>query len=146
MAEWIEPVFDRTLADVEYARQQLAHKVNDTEYKGCFNVSDINRIENNAKYLSEKLRELYYFNTVDTVVSWTENDVMSQSHVTRCINNIKAMWNEWGKPRDALDLPDTLITYTHVNNIEENLYVLRKMLDAMVSSFVECGTHECGEG
>lgn len=144
MAEWITPVYDRTQADVDYAKQQLAKKINNVEYKGCFNPSDINRIEGNARYLADILISLYYFNNVSTS-GWNSESLPYKDHIDRIINNIGEIWARWDKPQDAEDLPVSLLTHEQVNNIEKNLFLLKEMLDDMVSSFRECDTFECGE-
>jgi hypothetical protein len=145
MAEWKAPVFDRTQADVDYAKQQLAKKLNTTEYKGCFNITDINRIENNTRYLADSLLNLYYFNTLTTNSAWSRSGLPNQQNVDRIISNVNKIWAAWAKPKNALSLPTTLLTFEHVNNIEKNLYLLKEMLDNMVSSFKECGAYNCGE-
>ena len=144
MATWTTPVYDRTQADVDYAKYQLAQKINNIEYKGCFNATDMSRIENNIQYLSDILISLYYFNSL-TTRTWGKNGLPYQSYIDNIINNISILWEKWGKPPDAEDLPNTLLTYEQVNNIEKNIFLLKEMLDDMASSFRECGTFECGE-
>ena len=144
MAEWVTPVYDRTQADVDYARQQLAQKINTMDYKGCFNTTDINRIEDNARYLADLLISLYYFNNVSTS-NWDRESIPYQEHIDRIINNISEMWERWGRPNDAEDLPVSLLNHEQVNNIEKNLFLLKELLDDMVSFFKECGTINCGE-
>ena len=144
MANWTTPIYDRTQADVDYARQQIAQQINTGEYKGCFNYTDINRIENNTRYLSDTLFALSYFNAL-TTTTWTASGTPSQNHVDRIINNINVLWEKWGKPPNAMSLPDTLLTYEQVNNIEKNIFFLKEMLDNMTSSFKQCNTFECGE-
>lgn len=145
MADWITPIFDRTQSDVDYARQQLLQRKNDVELKGCFNVSDITRIDNNARHLSDKLFELYYSQDIVTQASWGMGNVPTQSSVDRIINNIEKLWKGYHKPTGAVDLPLTLLDYKQVNAIEKNLYLIKEMLDDMTSSFRECGTFNCGE-
>ena len=144
MADWQEPVFDRTITDVEFAKQQLSIGINNVEYKGCFNTTDINRIEQNTQYLSDLLNALYYFNDV-TVESWVEGDAPQESHVDRIITNIKILWEKYHKPATAVTLPTTLLDFEQVNAIEKNLHLIKEMVDDMTSSFRECGTFNCGE-
>lgn len=145
MATWQEPVFDRTQADVDYAKSQLSKGINNVDYKGCFNVTDINRIENNTRYLADTLLSLYYFNTITSTSSWSRNSLVYQQHIDRILGNVNKVWSAWYKPTNAPALPNTLLTYEQVNNIEKNLYLLKEMLDNMVASFRECGTLYCGE-
>lgn len=145
MAEWQAPIFDRTQADIEYAKHQLALGINDIEYKGCFNPSDILRIENNTQYLSDMLNELYYKNAITTKNNWTKESTITLYHVLRIINNIDVLWRAYYRPTSSYDLPETLLRFEQVNMIEENIYLLRRMIDRMIASFRECGTFNCGE-
>lgn len=142
--EWTTPVFDRTQSDVDYAKAQLSSGVNDVEYKGCFNKTDINRIERNSRHLSELLKELYYANDVVYRV-WTDTGVPTESHISRIINNIANLWTNYHKPANSVDLPTTLLTYEQVNTIERDLCLLKEMIDDMEQSFPICGDFTCGE-
>ena len=149
MAEWIEPIFDRTLNDVESAIRQIAlQKANGVatppELKGCLNMGDLNRIEKDIQFLSDNLSSLYYFSKV-TTKTWQRNNLPTATEITRILNNIRILINSFYQSKDAPDLPTTVLTYEHLNSIEENLYLLKEMLDNMVASFRECGTLYCGE-
>lgn len=144
MAEWKEPIYDRTQADIDYAKAQLAANINNVDYKGCFNVKDVSRIEDNSKYLSDTLNKLYYFNLVDTR-TYNQSTVLAVSNIERIINNVRVLWSKYYTPNGALSLPTTLLTYEQVNALEKNQYLIKEMLDDMISSFRECGTFTCGE-
>lgn len=144
MAQWINPIYDRTQADVDYAKSQLNQGNNDVEFKGCINVTDIRRIENNTRYLADELIKLYYFNTL-TTYSWDLSSIPYLAHINRIINNVGILWGKYHKPNGSVELPPTLLHYEHANAIEKNLYLIKEMLDNMISSFRECGTFQCGE-
>lgn len=60
MAEWKTPITDRTTNDVTDAKNNQA---NVSDNKGALNFNDLNRIENNYKYLLDRLKsEGYYIN------------------------------------------------------------------------------------
>lgn len=145
MANWVEPIFDRTQADVDYAKQQLANGINNIEYKGCFNVSDGNRIENNTRYIADTLNDLYYPNNIVTKSNWTKTSYIYFAHIERIINNIEALLKAYHTPAEAEDLPSTLLNFEEVNTLEKNIYLIKEMLEDMISSFRECGTFNCGE-
>ena len=145
MAEWQTPIFDRTQADVEYAKQQLALGNNNVEYKGCFNATDINRIENNIQYLSDRLNELYYYNNLVTEDSWTKESTVYANHISRIINNVSVLMSAYHTPNSADKSPETLLTYEQANALERNIFLIKVMLDNMVALFRECGTFWCGE-
>ena len=147
---WIEPIFDRTQADVDYAIAKIAEwkKTGASaqgELKGCFNVSDINRIEGNLKYLSDELKALYYFHTLTTYKTWTDTGIPTTADVTRLLNKMSRIIIGYFPIIAATPLPSTLLKYTEVNALEENIYLIKEQLDDMVERFRECGTFECGE-
>ena len=76
MAEWRTPVFDRTMDDVKSVdRTSAAYQ------KGALNADDLNRIEDNYKYLMAKLKSDAIFiphrlrNFTETVLEYVEKDV-----------------------------------------------------------------------
>jgi hypothetical protein len=93
VTEWIYPVFDRTQADVDYAKAKLSewkeqgHPINNA-LKGCLNLNDINRIENDTQYLSDNLSALYYLSHIETT-SWGIRDLPDINDVNRIIGNVK---------------------------------------------------------
>ena len=152
MADWTEPIYDRTQEDVDYAKRQIAYfKANDgipdvTYYKGCLNFGDVNRIEHNTEYLADLLISLYYFNTISrNSSSWVINSRLDTTNVSRIINNVAILQSAYYTPIGSPDLPTTLTHYEQVNSVEKCLYLLKEMIDDMVSSFRECGTFYCGE-
>lgn len=145
---WITPVFDRTQADVEFAIQKiqewkLTGSLEITDLKGCFNVSDINRIEGDIQYLSDNLSELYYFSSVVTK-TWDKASLPTMDDINRLIQNTQTLILSICD--DAPELPTTLLTITDVNTLEGNLNKIKMILDDMTASFLECDTFECGEG
>lgn len=191
---WKDPIFDRTLEDVEFAirklnewKQNHTHSadvrvennalvlqegatayVNDTEFvvqaegtayvddkvlivnigdvydlKGCFNLLDLNRIEGNIAYLAEKMESYSYPCNIHDK-HWTNVDMPNQNDMSRIIDNIRNLINAFYSPDDPPSLPTTMISYSDINAIEENLYLIKQLLDCMQSSFKKLGTIKCG--
>lgn len=145
---WETPIFDRTQADIDFARQKIREwkssgDRNTTNLKGCFNTSDINRIENNIQFLSDNLSELYYFSTVVTK-TWSKSDLPTIDDINRLIHNTLTIISSICE--DTPELPTTLLTIEDVNCLELNINKLKMILDNMTASFLECDTFECGEG
>ena len=145
--EWIEPIFDRVQADVEFAIQQMQRwrdtdSSETTDLKGCFNVSDMNRIENNIQYLSDNLSDNYYFSDVVTK-TWKKGDLPTVADIDRVIENTRTI--VLSVCDDAPELPTTLLTFVDVNTLEHTLYKIKMILDEMTASFMECDTFDCGE-
>lgn len=145
MADWTNPVYDRTQADVDYAKEQLIKGINGREYKGAFNVSDVIRIEGNARYLADRLFALYYVNNISTKHNWGTSSIPRTEHISRIIGNVGILQKAFYTPTGSVTLPTTLTHYEHTNAIEKNLNLLKLMIDDMESSFRECGTFECME-
>lgn len=144
MAEWIRPIYDRTQADVDYALSQIAIGNNDTEYKGCFTVTNINRIENNCRYIADRLNVLLYTNSITTKV-WNMQGIPNITEIKRLINNVSALIDAYYQSEDAPALPETLLHYEQVNALERNLYLLKHLIDNEENEFMLCGTFNCGE-
>lgn len=149
MASWTEPIFDRTYADVSYAIAQInewkATGKGGTDFlKGCLNVGDINRIEDNIAYLNTELSKLYYFPRT-TSKTWTMEGIFRIVDATRIVENIEKIISQFFQIPDAPALPDTMLSYEQINSIEANLYYIKNILDHMKTLFRECNTFECGE-
>lgn len=79
MAEWRTPVFDRTMDDVKSVDRTSA-----VYQKGALNADDLNRIEDNYKYLMAKLRSDAIFiphrlrSFTETILEYVqkENDIL----------------------------------------------------------------------
>ena len=144
MAEWISPVYDRTQYDVEYAKSQIRSGNNLSELKGCFNVTDINRIENNTRYIADRLNVLKYSNTI-TTKTWDISGVPNSNEIARLINNVAALISAYYLPEGAPPLPSTLITFEQVNSLEKNLYMIKHLLDEEENQFRYSGTFNSAE-
>lgn len=148
MAQWLDPIFDRTQEDVEFALAQIAEWVatNITnpmvvyDLKGCLNASDINRIEGNIEYLAERLTAYYYPPPNISTNTWTSAGMPNERDISRILNNIQALIDVFYMHKDAPPVPSRIDGYEELNDVEENLYLIKELLDAMVNSFKKSGT------
>lgn len=153
MAVWIDPVFDRTQADVDFATQKIAEWIAGSitgnplvvyDLKGCLNVSDINRIEGNIAYLADEFSRLYY--PPDTSVkSWTAAGIPNEQDISRILYNVRALITAYYQQDKAPNVPENLLGYNEVNAVEENLSLIKQLLDCMVGSFRKSGTFKSGQ-
>lgn len=148
MAEWIRPVTDRTQADVDFAAQKIAEWISGEssavyDLKGCMNVSDINRIEGNIAYLADKLEELEYTNTV-YARSWSEENTPTERDINRILDNVRALISSFYQQDKAPIVPSDLLRYDSVNAVEENLLLIKELLEVMVGSFRKASTFQSG--
>lgn len=152
MAVWRNPIFDRTYDDVVAAKAQIAEwiaaiqngeSVATYELKGCLNLSDINRIEENIKFLSEKLSALGYPPDV-TVKSWERSGIPNEKDIERIIYNIQAIIRAYYQMEGVSELPLGMKRWDEINAIEENLAKIKELYEAMVASFPKSGTFSSG--
>lgn len=113
------------------------------ELKGCLNLSDINRIEGNIEYLAERMESYSYSPNIHGK-QWGRGDLPTQNDMQRIIENIRALTSSYYPPHNPPALPTTMLSYEDINAIEENLFLLKQMLDCMESSFRKVGTIKSG--
>jgi hypothetical protein len=191
---WREPIFNRTLEDVEFAIQKIAEwKRNHThstdirvenealivqdegtayvsddklvsehegvayvedevlvvhvgdvyELKGCLNLLDLNRIESNIAFIAEKMESFSYAPNIHGK-QWSRVDMPNQNDMSRIIDNIRALVSAFYSPHNPPSLPTTMLSYSDINAIEENLFLIKQLLDVMQTSFKKVGTIKSG--
>lgn len=152
MAVWIEPIFDRTNEDVSFAQTKIqewiAAKMSGTivetyELKGCLNLTDINRIEGNIQYLSDRLDELNYPPGTSCKV-WERSGLPTERDIRRILNNLKLIIAAYYQQDSITDVPKDMNTFSDINAIEENLYAIKQLLDSMVEGFQKSGMFQSG--
>lgn len=152
MAVWIDPIFDRTQEDVDFAVEKIAEWIvgNITgnplvvyDLKGCLNVSDINRIEGNIAYLASELSRLHYPPDTSTK-SWTAAGMPNEQDISRIVYNVRALITAYYQQDIAPNVPENLLGYNEVNAVEKNLSLIKELLDCMVGSFRKSGTFQSG--
>lgn len=113
------------------------------DLKGCLNLIDLNRIEGNIAYLSEKLSELDYSSSVLTK-QWDKGDLPTENDIQRIISNIRSLVDSFYQPSNAPALPSSMLSYENVNSIERNIDLIKYLLDCMVNSFKKVGSYKSG--
>lgn len=158
--QWIEPIWQRTLADVNYAAH-LNGKVAKTGWDsltaqeqtnwtagliGCLNYWDLNRIEQNTGYLSDMLYGYGYgFGGVAIKTDWTMVDFPYAVEMERIRGSVQGLINIYYPQEVAL--PPTLEkpNYQTINDLENILKLMKEMIHRMEDSFRYCGTFYSGQ-
>lgn len=158
MAEWRTPVFDRTMDDVKSVdRTSAAYQ------KGALNADDLNRIEDNYKYLMAKLRSDAIFiphifrnyeettlnadgtETKTTYTDWQEHNLPWLSEINRIRANYNALVRLF---LVGLGLPvlaeSNYLDYVEVNDWEHIAEVGKEMFENMEKEYRFCGVEESG--
>lgn len=150
MAVWKEPIYDRSQEDVEFAIQKIAEwkignngNIQTYDLKGCLNVSDLNRIEGNIEYLSEQLSKLAYPPDTSTKV-WNVSGLPNEQDISRILYNVRAIIAAYYQQSNAFPVPSSMLSYEDVNAVEQNLALIKELLDSMINSFKASNTFTAG--
>lgn len=113
------------------------------DLKGCLNVSDINRIEENIAFLSEKMTEYSYPNRIITK-RWRKEDLPNENEIQRIIGNVWSLVESFYQSSDAPPIPTTMLSYDDINSLERNIDLIKYLIDCMVNSFKKVGKCKSG--
>ena len=162
---WIEPVWQRTEADVEYALR-LNNKIVQYGWSsltsqeqanwaagliGCLNAWDLNRIEIDTDFLRDLLLVYGYSAGITTIkVDWDVEDLLESIELERLRANIQNLIDSYYSPEitgTQYPMPENMqkLNYKVLNNIENNLRLMKEMIHRMEESFRYCGTFYCGQ-
>lgn len=111
------------------------------------NASDLNRVEGNTDYLADSIAN---FKARPAVVSiktdWDMLDFPFLDEMNRLEENINILKDSLQEPVGYVDPVTTaLMTAQHMNYIENDLILLKRITDGVVDSFLFVGTFYCGE-
>ena len=113
------------------------------DLKGCLNLSDFTRIEDDIAYLSNLLVG-YHFPIAINSKEWTTAGLPTANDMKRIGNNIRSLFNGFYTPSGASPIPEVMLSYQDINALEYNLHLLKQLVDAMLSAFIQSGTYKCG--
>ena len=113
-------IFDRTQSDVS----------NDTD-KSYISYTDLNRIEEAVKYLSDLMNKYSYKNKVDEKTNWNMSDFRKQEDCDRIKENFRILKNAYSY---KFDIPEfRWETIDEANTIERILHILNKFIENMLA-------------
>lgn len=133
--EWIEPVVDRILQDLK-----------DRNDRAYLNYWDLNRIEMNTEFLSDLLYQYGYgFGGLPVKTDWDMTDFPYSAEMERIRSNIQALIDVYYA--QEVPLPATLqsLDWQKLNDLENNLKLMKEMIGRMEQSFRYSGTFNSGQ-
>lgn len=144
---WVQPIYDRTSADVQYAKDNQS-RVN-AELKGALDYRTLNRIEGNIEYLSNILNRYNYINTTTNKTNWTINEYFYYSEMARILVNLTNMRNAFYVKPTTPSVPNidlnTPLIYNDINSIERILNDINELTQYMENNFVYSGVANSGQ-
>ena len=130
---WIDPIYDRTLEDVQYAN---ANRDSPQPLKGARNYTDLNRIAGNIHYLSDILSNYGYVSSATCKTAWTLGEVPSYSEFMKIQSDLISLRYH------VVGMVTTPVTpglpYTHyqkINDIEKILFDTEQMIENMAAAW-----------
>lgn len=149
-------ITDRNQSDVDRAKQ-LIEKAKNIEslslseleeylggLKGCYNISDLNRVEGAVQYLSDLLNSYGYTNTVNTK-TWQDGEFLTPTQIVRYLNNLDILKNAYFVNPKIPVTPTSYKSIQQANDIEKILSNIEKIITGMEQSFIHCGVPKCGQ-
>lgn len=139
---WIEPIYDRTQADVDLIRLDPINE----NTKGAYNYTDLNRIEYDCEFISKLRNRNPLFSNVDIVVKtdWNVYDIPTIEDINRIRNNILLLISEIDKGDfETIEFTNTM-DYIKANILERNLNLINEVLENAQKELRRCNTFFCG--
>ncbi len=146
-------IYDRTLQDVENAKQIRLQKIQnflsltDDEIvivqRGFVTYETINRIESKQDEIKERFKELGYYCDFESK-TWTDEDFFSQKDLNRICENTKILRQAFFVYNTTPENPMAKYYFEEFNKLEKILVDLSDMIADMVSRYRRCGTFNCG--
>ena len=147
-------VYDRTAQDAATARTQRGTTL--TPLKGCYNITDLNRVESAVKQLAAALTSAGYPVTVTPVLKgskaedreWQEGDIIRRAQWTTYLDNVQRLRDAYYTLAETGELPkpEDKLGYVGANTIEKVLADIDLLLDGMKSIYRKAGTFTAGGG
>lgn len=160
---WITPIVDRTSQDVE-SLKRLMNYINQLGWsnvdqstrdswlsaqKGALNANDLNRIDENIKYVKDSLSVVGIDVDIDTSnPNWTTGAYVLLENITIIRDNINALKTAWYVWQSTPSVNYTLsLDYNDANSLELNLLAMKEIFDLWgINIRPICGNINCGQG
>lgn len=132
----INLITDRTKQDIE----------NETS-KGFYNYTDLNRVQNAARYVAERLAEVGAYTTLIDDVQWSTGMFPTETQLKNYLENIYKCVCQLGLKDGFFNLPTTMygIDYNDANSIEKTLKTIDGYIDKIQEQQLYSGTIYAGE-
>lgn len=121
---------------------------NASEY---YNFADVNRVDNNTRYLLEYIQtNIGYVLSLDTYTTQDINSMGTSALINLLEHNINAIRTAIGNdPLNWVTLNElwaggSSFSFTNANNLESDLVALKTTLENIYLAFRRCGSFNCG--
>ena len=150
-------ITDRTQTDVDYvirlsqkgwSGMTAEEKAEwESDLKGAYNASDLNRVGNAVNYVAGRLEDAGYTVSVNPKIDWLESDVPTESSMEQYLKNVETIRNTLTVPSNTPNVPDDMegLTYEEANDIERILLAVDALITNMINAYFYSNEINCGE-
>lgn len=137
-------IYDRTAEDVQTAQKQRGKVL--TPLKGCYNASDMNRVETAVKALAAELNSAGYKVEI-TPRTFAESDIIRRAQWAQYLENVQRLREAYYTLAETGELPkpEDKLGYQGANTIEKILADIDLLIGWMKYSQKYCGTFAAGQ-
>lgn len=153
----LQLITDRTQADVDYVRQLSAigwanmsagQRADwQSNLKGAYNASDLNRVSSAVNYVANRLVDQGYSVAVSPKTTWQESDIPTESDMEAYLSDVQTLRSVLPVPSSAPSVPEDMagLTYIEANNIEQILLDVDALVTEMINAYFYSDEISCGE-
>lgn len=153
----LQLITDRTQADVDYVRQlsaigwanMSASQRADwqSNLKGAYNASDLNRVGSAVNYVANRLGEQGYSVEVSPKTTWQESDIPTEVDMEAYLSDVQTIRSVLPVPSSTPPIPEDMagLTYIEANNIEQILLDVDALVTEMINAYFYSDEISCGE-
>ncbi len=150
-------VTDRTYGDVEranYLNDKGITGMSPAELqewlsglKGCYNASDLNRVESAVQYLLDRLDKVGIFLELEIKNTWQTTDWPTAKNMERYLYNLRSVRSALTLPMGTPNVPATVnnLDYEKANDIEKLLEIVDILISNIEQAFLFSGEIYSGE-
>ncbi len=115
--------------------------------KGCYGVSDMNRVEGAVMLIASRFNELGYLLYPETKTNWTKRDIPSWADMERYFDNVRLLREKLPLPLETPSVPAVgdRLDYITANNLEKILLEASRINDSIKTSWYQAGEINSGE-
>lgn len=112
-----------------------------------YNATDLNRVGEAVRYLTERFTDCGYAVTVNPKTDWTEDNVPTRKQLETYRRNIAELQRQIAVMQSTPKTPETMrfLDYIKANDIERILLDLDTLLDKLTKSWYFSGELYAGE-
>lgn len=153
----LQLITDRTQADVDYVRQlsaigwanMSASQRADwqSNLKGAYNASDLNRVGSAVNYVANRLVDQGYSVEVSPKTTWQESDIPTEADMEAYLSDVQTLRSVLPVPSSTPPVPEDMagLTYIEANNIEQILLDVDALVTEMINAYFYSDEISCGE-